>query len=321
MKSNILKAVASVATATTLLVTSATCFAAEENTVANTANTVTTYSDGAISVKSTVTAAENAMVTYLASTKADGSVETKDDIVYITQWTSDGTAKEVAYTLKSDQAKVNNLSAVVKYGSDMSDVAAELNAADETKTVQVNGVTVTKDNGVESVTGVEYVAIAGQTEIGFTLAEGYMVDTITVNGEVVSVEGNVVVVPYRENPTLDIKTKLTKAPVSAEETADLSKIDADITVYENGEKLPTLGKVVKLANVDETVIEYGIYVENAEGAFKFNEEDTNNGYYPAAVANEDGYFAVNIASNLLTEGGYVAYPYYKTASETVVIGK
>lgn len=306
MKNSFLKTVASVVVATTLLFTTATCFAAN-------ANTVTTYTNGEVQVTSTITDVPSGdMVTYLAS--KTGTVNDKSDVVYITQWTSDGSDKTVSYTVKG--ATLGNVAAVVKYGSDVADTASALNTADTTKTVKVSQVTVTKDDGVASVTD-GYATTSTAASITVELKSGYEFDTVEVNGSVVALTGsNVFQVPMVDNPTLEIVTKQAQSSVNVATIQPLDNVD----VYVDGTVIPSLGIVAQITGTT-TGVEYGIYVENASGAFKFDANDTNGGFYRAANANEDGYFAVNIASGLLDGAGYVAYPYYKIGSEAPSVNK
>ena len=294
MKNNLVKAVASVATATTLLFATATCFAA-------TANTVTTYGNDGVKVTSTISGVtEGQMVTYLAGA-GDGAIDAKEDIIYITQWTSDGTDKVVSYNLKETPA-VKDLAATVKYGSDVAETAEALNA-DAYRAVEIEGVTVKCDTSLVTVSVNDKVGSGDQVTATWEIDANYEVDKVLVNS--VEVEAtNSVVVPYAaDGAELEIIVK------AKEGTPTISTVDADLKVeVKDGDKvLPSVGMI---AQVTGKAKEYGIYVTDAEGnPFVF---EGIEGYFAAAGAEnaDEGYYAVNIAGADL-EGSFIVKSYVK----------
>jgi hypothetical protein len=295
MKTNLVKAVASLATATTLLFSTATCFAA-------TANTVTTYGEDGVTVTSTIKdVVEGQMVTYLAGA-GEGTIESKEDIVYITQWTSDGSDKVVSYNLKSVPA-INTLAATVKYGSDVADTAAALNN-DAYASVQIAGVTATFDADLVTLTVNDKVGSGDKVVAAWEIDSNYELDTVIVNGAAVEVAGNSVEVPYAAGgATIEVNVK------AKEGTPTVATFDEVINynVQVGEEVLPSFGAVGKLTG---TADEYGIYVTDAEGVeFEF---EGMKGYFPAAGADkaDEGYYAVNIAGKDLS-GSYIVKSYVK----------
>lgn len=137
MKNNLLKSVAAAATASALLFSTVTSFAAA------TATTVTTYKSGnKVGVTSTITGApEGKMITYLASSGENGAVNSEKDIKYIGQKTVPTDGSAVVFSYDIDGAKVGETVATVRYGSDDAATAADLNN-DASKTVVYGDLTV-----------------------------------------------------------------------------------------------------------------------------------------------------------------------------------
>lgn len=301
MKNNLVKSVAVFATASALLLSSVTCFAA-------TAATTTTYANEKTSVVSTVSGvASGTMVTYLASSGENGAVTSSSDIVYIDQQTSDGaTPLTFSYTLKNADTR-----ATIKYGSDVSATATDLNEADTQKNVAIEGVTPDYDATKGSITfSAEKVAIGGEVTATVAPKAGYEIDTVTINGSAVAVSGQSYTVPYKEGgATIAVTFKATVAPVEA--TAAL-KIEGICTV--DGVEVPTIGLVGKLAG-DVTGLKYGIYIEKDDVPFELSAADEiTNGFYEAAQVDEAdaGYYAVQLAAVEFPAGSYVIKPYIGT---------
>lgn len=122
MKNNLLKSVAAAATASALLFSTVTSFAA-------TATTVTTYRGGnKVGVTSTITGAPvGKMITYLASSGTNGAVNSEKDIKYIGQKTVPADGSKVEFSYDIDGAKVGETVATVRYGSDDAATATDLN--------------------------------------------------------------------------------------------------------------------------------------------------------------------------------------------------
>lgn len=136
MKNNLLKSVAAAATASALLFSTVTSFAAA------TATTVTTYKSGSkVGVTSTITGApEGKMITYLASSGVNGAVNSESDIKYIGQKTVPA-GGNVSFSYDIDGATVGKTVATVRYGSDDAATATNLNK-DASNTVVYGDLTV-----------------------------------------------------------------------------------------------------------------------------------------------------------------------------------
>ena len=301
MKINLVKVVACVVTATILVLSVATCFAA-------TANTTTTYlSGGAVKVRSELSEIpEGTMVTYLACPQS--GVSLKEDIYYIQQGkaSAEGTFT-FEYKIPADKVTVGGISAVVKYGSNNSTVASALNA-DTGKNVQVNQVKVT---GNIASAEKAYVGTNNSVAIKVEPAAGYEIVGAYINGSTTLTisETNTFTVPYAAAPTLVVKTQATVAPMT------LTPVSAQFAAKTgSGAALNTLGLVVQVVNKADSAREFGIYVADAQGnPLKLDDEDDYNGYYPAASVNEEGYYAVNVATTK-SLNDYTAKAYYKDAT-------
>ena len=306
MKNNLVKAVASIATATTLLFTTSICFAAE-------ANTVTTYSEDAIKVTSTVTGIEEGtMVTYLAGAD-NGEIASKDDIQYITQWTSAGIneVKTISYDLKT--VPETNPLATVKYGSDDSEVATALNT-DTNAVVKVAGINAEYDASVVTLTVADKVGVGSKATATIAVEDGYEVVSITVNGTEIDKTATTFEVPYDgDNTSVVIVTKkVLQAP--SVETAIV--ITDKVAIKDGAEEIPSVGAI---GVINGEPIEFGIYVEYDNAPFAF--ADVTDGYFaamPALEGTNASYYAVNIAGKDLNGKSYKVYTYAKYADGTVV---
>ena len=301
MKINLVKVVACVVTATILVLSVATCFAA-------TANTTTTYlANGKVKVRSELSEIpEGTMVTYLACPQS--GVSSKGDIYYIQQGKASAEGLfTFQFEIPADKVTIGGISSVVKYGSNNSTVASALNA-DTGKNVQVNQVTVTGNiaSAVEAYVGTNNsVAITVEPAAGYEILGAYINGSETLTTS----ETNTFTVPYAAAPTLVVKTQATVAPMT------LTPASAQFAATTgSGAALNTLGLVVQVANAAEGVTEYGIYVADANGnALVLDAEDAFGGYYPSAGANNEGYYAVNVATAASLDG-YTAKAYYKDAT-------
>ena len=311
MSKRLIKAVAIIATAMMVLLSTATCFAA-------TADTFVKYENGVITVQSTMTdITAGSDVTYLA-TVGEGAPSSKADILYIAQVNnSTGGPHTFTYTISGDKADlIGQIKGYIKYGSDNSTVAAGLNSSDPATQIKVNQIDVTYN--AEHIEAIEevYVGAGANTTIAVDVKDGYEVTGVKING--VAASEDVVAslrytVPYDDAPSLVIETAAVVAPMTLEEvpaTFTAEKLD--------GTLLNTIGMVVKVSNMDENVSEFGIYVADSEGnALKLSDEDIYGGYYPAVV-NDDGYYAVNVVSDAdLT--GYTVKPYYVIGSDKTIV--
>ncbi|MBQ8526339.1 MAG: hypothetical protein IJ460_06470 [Clostridia bacterium] len=308
MKNNLVKAVASLATATTLLFSTATCFAA-------TANTVTTYGTDGINVTSTVSEIkEGVMVTYLAGSD-NGEIASKDDIQYITQWTSAGESevKTISYNLKT--IPNTNPLATVKYGSDNSDVATALNT-DANKTVQVAGISATYKEDEVSLFVDEKVGSGDAATAIIKVFDGYEVVSITVNGNPIDKESITFEIPYNgDNTSVVIETQKT---ISAPTVATAVITDLVTVTDSKGAVVPSIGAVGQITG--DTPVEFGIYVEKGGVPFAFG--DVTDGYFaalPALDGTDSSYYAVNIADGALT-GDYSICTYAKFADGREIKG-
>lgn len=314
MKNNLVKAVASIATATTLLFSTATCFAA-------TANTVTTYGEDGVTVKSTVSGvAEGQMVTYLAGAD-DGTIESKDDIVYITQWTSDGSDKVVSYKLKTVPAN-GTVAATVKYGSDVSETATALNA-DAYKTVEYDYVEAVYDASYVDVNLASEIVGNGSTVVAtWEIDPNYELDKVIVNDVDVTatIGGNSYEVPYKKGGSkIEITTK------AKEGTPTISTVSEPLEVEVKdaaGEVLPSVGAICQVVGTPD---EYGIAVEYENGdPVVFGGQEY---LFKAAGAenSDEGYYAVNLAGaeikGTYVVKSYIVYggKYYYGDPQTIVV--
>lgn len=311
MKNNLVKAVASIATATTLLFSTATCFAA-------TANTVTTYGEDGVTVTSTVSGVkEGQMVTYLAGAD-DGTIESKEDIVYITQWTSDGSDKVVSYKLKSVPA-VGDLAATVKYGSDVTETADALND-DEYTAVEIEGVTVTCDASLVNVTVSDKVGSGDKVVATWEIDPNYELESVTVNGTVVEVAGNTVDVPYvADGSTLVIDVKAKEGTPTVSTVSEPLEVEVKDAA---GEVIPSVGAICQVVGTPD---EYGIAVEYENGdPVVFGGQEY---LFKAAGAenSDEGYYAVNLAGaeikGTYVVKSYIVYggKYYYGDPQTIVV--
>ena len=280
MKNNLLKSVAAAATASALLFSTVTSFAA-------TAKTVTTYNtDGTVGVTSTIGGAtKGKMITYLASSGENGAVNTSTDIKYIGQQTVPESGKVTfSYKISGDDVAAKKTIATVRYGSDDATTATELKATDLTNVVKYDNLTI-KTYGCTATPNVATVGNGNFVEINVVEEQGYKLDEVWVNGVA---ESDITPRTYRVMPY---------------------KVDADkVTGIVCGKYLAT----------DVTGITFGVraYKNNNE---EYKMDNMTDNFY-AASADVDGadssYYAVELKSDEYDTLKLV--PAYKTAEGQLV---
>lgn len=282
MKNNLLKSVAAAATASALLFSTVTSFAAA------TATTVTKYN--ATSKKVDVTSsisgvAENTMVTYLAS-KA-GTVKDAEDIVYIGQKTIDSTEKaEFSYTI--DAGEVGKVLAKVKYGSNVDATAAALNDGDTSTTVQYGKLT-TSGYGCD-ITAPEYIGNGEENvEVTVTPKPGYELKLVSVNGSELAADNTALTqkVDYKESGMEFVAVCAAKTDATATTPTVVSVREVDAKEGET-----QIGLVCHVSNTMADY-KYGVYAKTtgSNEPFKLFSDD---GFLEAVQVDDDGFFAVQI---------------------------
>lgn len=291
MKNNLLKSVAAAATASALLFSTVTSFAA-------TANTVTKYNnDGTINIASTINGvASGTMVTYLAS--KNGSVATAEDIVYIGQQTADGTTPiRFVYNTKSGVTQ-----AEVKYGASDTATANDLNTSDTHKSAKVGNVTATAIGGCHITESDIKVGNGGTATVHVTLDTGYEIVEAYVNGVASETLGTTYEIPYAENMTFDV--------IAGAVTGSAT----NVVKVMNTEIAGGVGIVCHKYVPDGSTAEFGVYAEL--NGVPYNMDDSiSDGFYAAAsnVAGTDtSYYAVQLEG---APEGVVLKPAYKAAGE------
>lgn len=313
MKNNLLKSVAAAATASALLFSTVTSFAA-------TATTVTTYSGSTVSVSSTITGvAANTMVTYLASANSDGSVSKSGDILYIGQKTSDGSnAITFNYNLPSSvTATAGNVLAKVKYGASDETTAGLLNA-DASTEVKYGALAITKNNctikiGETVLTDntTATVGNGGSVTVSFEADTGYAVKEVYLNGELNAdaVPQGKIVVNYDED---GMELVVICGAVDKENSSP-----AVVPVMSISEK--GTDQVGLICHKTGTAKSFGVYATLSNGAVF--EMDDYKGYFPATV-DEDGFYAVQIVNDRTGYSfpkGLSLKPAYETVNDGVYV--
>ena len=316
MKNNLLKTVAVIAIAVAMLATSVTSFAA-------TASTVTTYNETSnkLHVVSTVSDVDTGvMVTYLAT--KEGTVSTKNDIVYVGQETSAGSPIVFSYDA------LNATSAKILYGSNLSAVATALNG-DTNKEVSVAGVTVTgvPEGTIVTITDSESnpTTKLGNNETGsieIDLPDFYELKSVKVDGNDQDVTANAFQVKGGSAVVVEcVYIATEKVELDGAKQYFVQEIG------EGGVALDTVGLVCKINGTGTGYI-YGVYAEKSDGtafelevggAVEGEETPLEPGFYPATVSG--GYYAVQLAAEVGTLGGVKLYPYYNDGKGNIIIGK
>lgn len=299
MKNNLLKSVAAAATASALLFSTVTSFAAA------TATTVTTYKTGSkVNVASTITGAPaGKMITYLASSGENGAVNSEKDIKYIGQKTvpADG---NVSFSYDIDGANVGETVATVRYGSDDAATATELNK-DASKTVVYGALTVSKTN---CEVNVDKTNIGNGESATVTVQPnpGYEMKMVSINGaELSDSTAATYTVPYAKNMEF---IAVCGAKVTENNSPFVVKL-RDVDPLENE---TSKGIVCHKAGNNEN-IQYGVYAK-AENGQVLKMGDIQDGFYPATTVDTGDYYAVQIINdgddaNLLD--GITLHPAYK----------
>ena len=314
MKNNLLKSVAAAATASALLFSTVTSFAAA------TATTVTTYSGSTVSVSSTITGvAANTMVTYLASANSDGSVSKSGDILYIGQKTSDGSnAITFNYNLPSSvTATAGNVLAKVKYGASDKDTAKALNS-DASTEVKYGTLTIVKNNCDISVNGTTLTEETtpsignGETVVfGIEPSTGYEVKEVYLDGTPkTDVSDNKVSVKYSSK---DMELVVICGAVVKDDSAPV--VVPVMSISETN--VDQVGLIChKTGNAES----FGVYATYGGNNTPFV-MDSYNGYFPATV-DEDGFYAVQILND---KDGYelpddlILVPAYRTSNNEIYV--
>lgn len=308
MKNNLLKSVATVATASALLFSTVTSFAA-------TATTVTTYKDnGKVGVTSTITGATaGKMITYLASYKVDGSVEKAGDIAYIGQQTvPDSGNVTFSYDITKEGMTPDSVIAKVKYGSDDAVTATALNK-DETSEVKYGALTITKNNcsiqiGGVKVTETNDVKIGNGETVDVTIEpdDKYAINEIYINGEKYSGAASTVQVEY---DAVGTDLVVICGAVTNDTTSAVKVKDCNETVEGKTMKgIVCHGSVAK--ETDNSNVKFGVVAK--EGNNYFNMEGIVDGFYEAEVTG-DGFYAVQLE----TTENITLVPAYKSGDEVM----
>ncbi len=324
MKNNLLKSVAAAATASALLFSTVTSFA----DTTPSATTVTTYSKGTVSVNSTISGvAAGTMVTYLASKKADGTVENSNDILYIGQKTSDGNAITFNYNLpKSVTPTAGNVLAKVKYGANNETTARELNKDISTE-VKYGELTIVKNNCDITINGVKLtdntkpaIGNGDTVEVGIAPVSGYEIKEVsldTFEKDDAVATGSLSVKCDGTNKELVVICGAVSR--EATETAVVSVRDIDETVTKNEKTYYHKGVVCSkfLPAGTENVI-FGMYVRSANGdGTTYSMGDIKDGFYAEGENQADtdaSYYAVQLETD--TEiTGYNFYPAFMVNNE------
>ncbi len=330
MKNNLLKTVAVIAIAVAMLATTVTSFAA-------TATTVTTYNETTekLHVVSTISDVDaGVMVTYLASSKADGSVSNKDDIVYIGQKTA-SEGEQIVFSYDAPSKAIT--SAKLLYGSNLSAVATALNG-DANKAVRVAGVEISEVPEGTVLTIVDKdgnpldgkTATLGNSETGsltIDLPDLYELKSVEVDG----VDQDITTGAFQVKGGSAVVVECVYIATEKVEL-DGAKQYFVQEIGEGGVTLDTVGLVCKINGTYSPDYTYGVYAVDKNGeAFVLGEsvdvegetKQLDRGYYPAVVNAEDGgYYAVQLASEAdLT--GVKLYPYYNdgTGTGNIIIWK
>lgn len=282
MKNNLLKSVAAAATASALLFSTVTSFAA-------TANTVTTYTSGRkVRVTSTITGAPvGKMITYLASSGKDGAVNTSTDIKYIGQKTvpTDGSAVEFSYDI--DGANVGETVATVRYGSDDAATAVALNE-DASKTVVYGALTVSETNCEVKVDKTN-IGNGDSAKVTVEPKAGYEMKMVSINGAELSNNiATTYTVPYAENMEFI-------AVCGAKNTESGTPFVVKLRDVDPLENEISKGIVCHKFGSDEDVT-YGVYAKNESGQV-LKMGDITDGFYPATTVDAGDYYAVQIIND------------------------
>ena len=302
MKNNLLKSVAAAATASALLFSTVTSFAAA------TATTVTTYKSGnKVGVTSTITGAPaGKMITYLASSGENGAVNTEKDIKYIGQKTvpADG---NVSFSYDIDGATVGKTVATVRYGSDDAATATDLNN-DAARTVVYGALTVSKTNCEVNVDKTN-IGNGESATVTVQPKAGYEMKMVSVNGaELSDNTAATYTVPYAENMEFI-------AVCGAKATESGTPFVVKLRDVDPLEGETSKGIVCHKADSVENVT-YGVYAKTSAGTV-LQMGDITDGFYAAVEVDNGGYYAIQIINDnnsSIDLESITLYPAYKEAN-------
>ncbi len=315
MKNNLLKSVAAAATASALLFSTVTSFAA-------TATTVTTYKDGnTVGVTSQITGATpSKMITYLASTAT--SVSNASQIKYIGQQTVPSSGSVTfSYEISGTDFAENTPIATIKYGSDDSSIATALNG-DAAKEIQYGPLSITKNNCVITIGETNPEDLDGTTVnigngdeiiVNFQADENYQVKEVYLDGESKqdAVTAGKIRVKYtgKSINLAIICGAILQAQTNVVKVRDF--IESDFAAGESSAN--SIGIVCSGVRSNETAnVTFGVYAVDANGkAYKYDDNAADaNGFFPAQV-DSDGFYAVQFvkadSGKDLPAGLYPAY--------------
>ena len=296
---NLFKTLITVITVVCMLVTCTTAFAAA------TANTVTQYlGDSSVKVTSTISGvASGTMVTYLAGVDGNDEGTTLDayEIKYINQYTSDGSDIPVEYSITGNGWTAGTQITEVKYGSDNSTVATELNAADTTNdvlyddidiTVTVNGDAAPNDYTNYVTVAPAKIGNADEVDVAFAANAGYQITSIKINNVDVGTSTLTHKVAYNQPVVVDVEPidSVKVYLLNAEVTDGLKVYDATTSQ----ELTVVTGVGYYTGSVKEVGIDFGD--TNIDG-------EHEDGKYEAVLENataQAGYFAVQLAGTDMT---------------------
>lgn len=302
MKNNLLKSVAAAATASALLFSTVTSFAAA------TATTVTTYKSGSkVGVTSIITGAPaGKMITYLASSGKDGAVNTSTDIKYIGQKTvpTDG---NVSFSYDIDDATVGKTVATVRYGSDDAATATALNE-DAAKEIVCGALTITKNNCTVKIND---VAVTDDNASTFTIGNG---ENLTVNIEAdAGYEVKEVYVNGESRTLVEQATSITYNSTGTELAVICGAVSNEsrprvvgVRSYAEADK-KMVGLLCSKSAPTGSTVTFGVVAEKTNGE-EYVMDNRKEGNFYAATVGDGSYYAVELFSN---EDGLKLIPAYK----------
>lgn len=307
MKNNLLKSVAAAATASALLFSTVTSFAAA------TATTVTTYKgDGKVGVTSTITGAtEGKMITYLASSGTDGAVNSEKDIKYIGQKTVP-TGGSVSFSYDIDGATAGTTVATVRYGSDDATTATDLNK-DASSTVVYGDLTV---KAYGCTVKPETATVGNGNPVNVTIENiqtGYELKEVWINGvkSTQDLSSLTYQVKYADNMEfVAICGAKTDATAATNVVAVMNYVDADTK---------TVGVVCnKYATTADSDVKFGVVAVKSGSNENYVMSGMDSNFYEAGATvegTEESYYAVELCCDDYADLKLI--PAYKTSDGTI----
>lgn len=308
MKNNLLKSVAAAATASALLFSTVTSFAA-------TATTVTTYKGGSkVRVTSTITGAPaDKMITYLASSGRNGAVNSEKEIKYIGQKTvpADG---NVSFSYDIDGAKVGETVATVRYGSDDAATATDLNK-DTAKEIVCGALTITKNNCTVKINN---VAVTDDNASTFTIGNG---ENLTVNIEAdAGYEVKEVYVNGKPKTLMESTTNIeydstgTQLAVICGAVSDESNPRVvGVRSYAEADK-KMVGLLCSKSAPTGSTVTFGVVAKTANNSAYVMDGRGEGNFYAATTVDDSSYYAVELFSE---ESDLTLIPAYKDTQGSV----